>query len=129
MITSGKIDAVGAHRDRGRRGGWRDFGPAAALLLIGMAGLALAILAPSGRGGQYAVVAPPWYSQGRTIALIQQAGGSIAGRGGLRNIIIVHSENPAFARALYRAGAWLVIDPMSLQGCAGSKADPREVRA
>jgi hypothetical protein len=102
----------------------RDLMPAAVLLFVGMFGLVAATLAPTGKDGQYAVIAPPWYDLRRTIALIQTAGGGVADIGGPTNIVIAHSEKPDFVRALYGAGAWLVIDPMRLRGCVGFKSAP-----
>lgn len=75
-------------------GGWRDFIPAAALLVFGLAGLGMAMLAPSGNGGQYAVVAPPWYDLRQTMALVQAADGLVSGTGGLANIVVAHSDSP-----------------------------------
>lgn len=101
----------------------RDLGPAAALLFTGMTALLVATLSPSGKDDQYAVIAPPWYRLGETIALIQKADGGIADIGGPANVVIAHSKNPDFVRALYSAGAWLVIDPMTLRGCAGFRQE------
>lgn len=116
------VDVPGAKADRGFE--WRDLLPAAALLALGMFGLVAATLAPTGKDGQYAVIAPPWYDLRRTITLIQTAGGGVADIGGPANIVIAHSEKPGFVRALYGAGAWLVIDPMQLRGCVGFKPAP-----
>lgn len=93
--------------------------PAAGLLVLGLAGLVIATLTPSGAGGQYAVVAPPWYTLPRTIALVQKAQGRISDAGGPAYIVIAHGQGPGFEHALYAAGAWLVLDPMRLRGCAG----------
>jgi hypothetical protein len=93
--------------------------PAVALLMTGLAALAVATLMPTGAGGQYGVVAPPWYTLSRTIALVQRAQGQISDAGGPANIVIAHGRGPGFEHALYAAGAWLVIDPMQLRGCAG----------
>ena len=101
----------------------RDLGPAAALLFAGMAALLIATLAPSGKDGQYAVIAPPWYRLGDTIALIQKAGGGIVDMGGPAYMVIAHSENPDFVRTLYGAGALLVIDPLRLRGCIGFRPE------
>jgi hypothetical protein len=103
---------------------WRDLLPAAALLFVGLFGLAAASFAPTGKDGQYAVIAPPWYDLRQTIALIQAADGGVADIGGPSNIVIAQSENPGFVHALYGAGAWLVIDPMRLRGCIGFKDMP-----
>lgn len=96
---------------------WRDFGPAALLLAIGILGLVIATLSPSGRNGQYAVIAPPWYNSGQTVSLIQHADGQLASMNAASRVVIAHSEKPGFVRDLYRAGAWLVLDPLQLRGC------------
>lgn len=100
---------------------WRDLAPAAALLFIGLLGLVAATLAPTGRDGQYAVVAPPWYDLPETLALIRTANGGIVDAGGPDNMVIAQSDDPGFVDAAYRAGAWAVIDPMRLRGCVGFK--------
>lgn len=116
------IDAPAAKAEHGFA--WRDLVPAVALLFVGMFGLVAATLAPTGKDGQYAVIAPPWYDLRQTITLIKTAGGGVADIGGPANIVIAHSEKPGFVRSLYGAGAWLVIDPMQLRGCVGFKPAP-----
>jgi hypothetical protein len=103
---------------------WRDFVPAAALLVVSSVGILVATLTPSADHGQYAVIAPPWYNLAQTVGLVGKAGGDLVDFGGLANVVIVHSANPSFVRALYRAGAWLVLDPVSLRGCLGFERDP-----
>jgi hypothetical protein len=107
----------------------RDLGPAAALLFIGGVGLLVATLSPSGKNGQYAIVAPPWYRLDQTIALVRAADGGIVEMRGPANMVIAHSTDPDFVRTVYHAGALLVIDPLRLRGCAGfprvSGAKPR----
>lgn len=119
--AGGRAPITGARGPAEDRFKWRDLGPAAALLVVGLIGLVVATLAPTGRDGQYAVVAPPWYDLQQTIALIRAADGGIADMGGPSNIVIAHSDDPDFVGALYRAGAWVVIDPMRLRGCVGFK--------
>jgi hypothetical protein len=102
-----------------KRRGWRELATAVALLIVSAVGIVAAALSPSGNRGQYAVVTPPWYDRSETIGLVAIAGGDIIDFGGLRNVVIAHSENPGFVRGLYLAGAWLVIDPVGLRGCLG----------
>lgn len=109
------------------RGGWLDFAPAAALLMVSAVGVFVAALSPSGDHGQYAVVAPPWYNFAQTAGLIGAAGGDIVEFGNLANIVIVHSIDPRFVQALYRAGAWLVIDPVGLRGCFGFEQNTAQI--
>ncbi|CAN5367994.1 hypothetical protein BH10PSE18_BH10PSE18_39370 [soil metagenome] len=97
-------------------------------MTVFLLGLVVATLYPSGKDGQYAVVAPPWYSVNQTIALIQAADGRIVDTGDYANMAIVHSTKPDFVRALYGAGAWLVIDPLRLRGCIGFGSTLQETR-
>jgi len=99
------------------RRSWLDFAPAIALLSVSAVGILLSALSPSDDRGQYAVVAPLWYDFAQTAGLVATAGGDIVDFGAIANVIIAHSENPGFVLALYRAGAWLVIDPVRLRGC------------
>jgi hypothetical protein len=101
-----------------------DFAPAIALLIVSAVGILMAALSPSGDRGQYAVIAPPWYNFVQTAGLVATAGGDIVDFGAIADVVIAHSENPGFVRALYRAGAWLVIDPIALRGCLGFARDP-----
>jgi hypothetical protein len=104
---------------RTNRRGWLDFGPAIALLIVSAVGILMSALSPSGDRGQYAVVAPPWYNFAQTAGLVATAGGDIVDFGAVEDVVIAHSDNPEFVGALYRAGAWLVIDPVGLRGCLG----------
>jgi hypothetical protein len=105
------------------RGSWLDFVPAIALLIVSAGGILVAALSPASNRGQYAVVAPPWYSLTQTAGLVATAGGDIVDFGRIADVVIAHSEKPGFVRALYRAGAWLVIDPVGLRGCLGFSRD------
>lgn len=96
----------------------RDLGPAVTLLLIGVAALLVATLSPTGKNGQYVVIAPSWYRLGDTIALIQKVDGGIVDMSGPANIVVAYSKDPDFVRKAYAVGAWLVIDPLRLRGCS-----------
>jgi hypothetical protein len=102
---------------------WRDCGPALILLIVGAIGIAAGSSYPAGHNGQYALLAPPWYDFEQATALVDEAGGGIVGFGTLPVFLIVHSERPGFVRALYRAGAWLVIDAGRLGSCLGFERD------
>jgi len=94
---------------------------------MGIFGLAATTLIPSGENGQYAVIVPPGYNAGRAIMLIQRAGGRVVAITPGRHIVIAHSERPGFERDLYRAGAWLVVDPLRLRGCGKAPSSlPKE---
>jgi len=116
MPATPALDAKSSH--------FKALWPAALLLAVGLAGLAAATLAPTGKGDQYAVIAPPWYTMAQTIDLVRNTQGQIVEIGKPfrimpGTIVITHSARPDFVTAAYRAGAWLVIDPMRLRGCIG----------
>lgn len=102
---------------------WRDFLPAAALLVGGLALLLGAVLMPTGRGGRYAVVAPLGFTLAQKVSLVQHAQGVIAEMRADQHIVIAHSDDPEFVDKLYDAGAWLVIDPLRVSGCGTNVAN------
>jgi hypothetical protein len=55
-------------------------------------------------------------------ALVAGAGGELVDVGRLPNLVIAASDAPGFARALYKAGAWLVINPIVARGCGAGFA-------
>lgn len=111
----------------GQRPAWRDAGPAALLLAMGFFGLVATTVSPWGENGQYAVIVPAGHNAGRAIMLVQRAGGRVAAITPGSHIVIAHSERPRFEQDLYRAGAWLVVDPMRLRGCGKAPSSiPKE---
>jgi hypothetical protein len=98
--------------------------PALALLIVSAIAIVAAGFSPTGAGGQYALIAPPWFDQGQTMQLAGAAGGDVVDIGGFSNVMIVHAKDPNIVRALYAAGAWLVLDPARLRGCLGFTASP-----
>ena len=95
----------------------RDLAPAIVLLVVSAVGIFVAALSPSANRGEYAVMAPPWYTLAQTVGLIARAGGDLVDVGRVTSVVIAHSASPRFVGALYRAGAWLVVDPVRLGGC------------
>ena len=105
------------------RASWREFLPAAALLVCGLTLLLGAILMPTGRGGRYAVVAPPGFTLAQKVSLVQRAQGVIAEMRADQHIVIAYSDDPEFVYKLYDAGAWLVIDPLRVPVCGTNVAN------
>jgi hypothetical protein len=102
-----------------RRSAWVPLMPAALLLMASLFGSLAVGLVPRAGATQYAVLGPPWLGSGRMLALVDAAGGLPLDTGGWSNVVIAHSDDPDFAAALYRAGAWLVLDAVRLRGCLG----------
>jgi hypothetical protein len=105
------------HGSQKNRGVWADLIPATALLLFSILGAFMIGVAPRAGQTQLAVVAAPWKSLVQTAEMIGAAGGVVVDAGGLPNVIIAQSDAAGFVDALYRAGAWLVLDPILLRGC------------
>jgi hypothetical protein len=101
----------------GPEGGAKALLPALALLAVTVLATCVAGLWPSGRSGQYAVIAPPWYDLAQTIQLAGAADGVVVAVGGWSNVVVVQADGPRALWALYAAGAWLVLDPGKLRGC------------
>lgn len=102
----------------------RHFLPALALALFSASSIFAVTLASPPQGGQMAVIAPPWFDLGETAAIVVNAGGRMVEVGGFGNVLVAYSEDPGFSAALYRAGAWLVVDPARLRGCLGLNDAP-----
>jgi hypothetical protein len=101
------------------RNPWSGLLPAAALLLSSVFATLLIGLAPAAGQTQLAVIAPPWWNLMQTAEMVGAAEGDVVDIGGLPNVVIAHSDDPGFVAALYRRGAWLVLDPVLLRGCLG----------
>lgn len=91
--------------------------PVLALLVFSVVGTAAAALAPRTSYGSFAVISPPWYTAAQTVALVSAAGGTLVRSSDWSNVIISDSSDPQFVSELYRAGAWLVLDPNGIQSC------------
>lgn len=103
---------------------WRHLLPA--LILLGFSVLAILMLVARPVSGQrqVAIVLPPWDGTLQAAAIVGRAGGRLVDAGGLPDIFIVTSDRADFINALYRAGAWLVINPIAAHGCL-SAPQPR----
>ncbi|TRW98298.1 hypothetical protein FNJ84_05835 [Paracoccus sp. M683] len=94
-----------------------DMLPALALAGVGLIALVIATLAVAKGTGQYLVLGPPWADRAQMHSIVWQAGGGVAGDGGLSSVVIAMSDDVDFADALRAQGAWLVIASPVLQGC------------
>jgi hypothetical protein len=84
------------------------------ILLVLTSVPALCVALP--RSSVVAVVGPGGL-ESDMVRLIARAGGSVVRPGGRPNVIIAASTESGFVTRLYRAGAWLVLDPIVTDGC------------
>lgn len=96
---------------------WKDFVPALGLLFASVAAITLLVAQPTPGQKQLAVLLPPWDGPLQAAALAARAGGVLVDSGGLSSVFIVASDRPGFASALYHAGAWFVMNPITSHGC------------
>lgn len=96
---------------------WRHLVPAGLFLLVSV--VTLLIMAVQPRPGQQrlAVVLAPWQGALQAQLVAGRAHARLVDAGGLPNVFIMTGARPDLAAALYRAGAWLVVDPLSAHGC------------
>lgn len=99
--------------------------PAFLLLAFSLLGALVVGLTPRAGQAQLAVIGAPWMGLDRMAELVAAADGRIVEAGGLSNVIVAQSDDPGFTAALYRAGAWLVLDPVVLRGCLGGGGSDR----
>lgn len=100
--------------------------PALALLFTSAFGITAMAFGSPAPDAPMAVFGPPWWKADRMVGLVAEAGGRMVDTGGLPNVMIVRrapegergaDEPDDLAAALYRAGAWLVLDAPALRGC------------
>lgn len=107
------------------------FSASALLAVAGLAALATGVVAVDALGPRpdatvVAAVFSPTLDLAEIARRLDSFDGRIVRMGGLPNIAIVAAARPDLAGALYRAGAWLVLDPRA-GGCWdwASVASPR----
>jgi hypothetical protein len=94
-----------------------DFIPAALLAVFCLICAAGQVMRPQ-PGQAMAALFPPWLSEDLAFAAAVSAGPQeILGRGGWSNVILARSDDVAFAGALRRAGAVLVVRVPRWSGC------------
>jgi hypothetical protein len=99
---------------------FRDFIPALALLVLTVLGFGVLSTLPGRGQHQLAVLFPPRVGTVRAATLVAVAGGELVDSSRFANLVIATSLTPGFARALYKAGAWLVMDPIVAHGCGAA---------
>jgi hypothetical protein len=66
--------------------------------------------------GTVAMLFPPWWTQARSYAAAS-AVAPVVRLGGMNFVMIVAPADDRRRAGLYRAGAWLLLDPIVLSGC------------
>jgi hypothetical protein len=94
----------------------RSWLPATALGLASLAALAVVALAPS-PDQPVAVFFPPGTTAETALLHTVAAGGLPVRDGGWPGVVIARSDDPGFASALYREGAWFVLSAGGAAGC------------
>lgn len=99
--------------------------PACLLMIASAIGIAAVGLGFPAGDAQMAVIGPPWWDAGQMMALVSETGGRLVDTGAFSNVLIVRrapGDAEDLAAALYKGGAWLVLDAPGLRGCLGLAA-------
>lgn len=94
--------------------------PAAALVVFGTIGLAVAKLSPSGEAGSPVGILVYGHDAADTARVVSAADGRLISAGGWADTVIAVSDDPDFVGKLYRAGASLVFRADGAVGCSGA---------
>jgi hypothetical protein len=94
----------------------RSWLPAIVLGLASLVALAVTALAPA-EGQPVAVFFPPGTTAENALLRTAAAGGLIIRDGAWEGAVVARSDEPGFAAALYRQGAWLVLSAAGVAGC------------
>jgi hypothetical protein len=89
------------------------------IALLTLFGAARVGLAPRDPQAGVAVIFAPWTQPDATLVRATDAGGRFVRFARLPFIAIVMPEDSAYPARMLSAGAWLVIDPKTLEACLG----------
>ena len=88
-----------------------------ALLIVGWVFVAALIFRPGPGDAAVAVIFPPWWSTDRAFAAAASAEASIVRAGGFGSVLVVQPAAFDGLDRLYRAGAWLLLNPTGVGAC------------
>jgi hypothetical protein len=86
-----------------------------AIVALASCGLLTALMGGPA-SGPLAAVFPPWWDGMRTVSAAAEAG-TMLRLGPLNFVVLVAPDNPHGRQRLWRAGAWLLLNPRGLPGC------------
>jgi hypothetical protein len=116
-MTPGKGSLLDAGGDNAR---FRDFLPALALLVMTVIGFGALATLPRQNEKELAVLFAPRVNIETAASLVASAGGVLVDSSRFPNLVIATSDAPGFTHALYKAGAWFVMDPIVAHGCGAA---------
>jgi hypothetical protein len=88
-----------------------------ALLLVSWVWVTALTLRAGPGDSVVAVVFPPWWTTERTFAAAALAEASIVRVGGISSVLVVQPSAVNGLERLYRAGAWLSLNPTGIGAC------------
>ena len=91
-----------------------------ALLLVGWVFVAALTFRPGAGDTAVAVIFPPWWSADRAFAAAASAEASIVRVGGFDSVLVVQPAAFDGLDRLYRAGAWLALNPTGVGACVAN---------
>ena len=91
-----------------------------ALLFVSWVLIAALTFRPGRVDSVVAVIFPPWWSPDRAFAAAASAEASIVRVGGFGSVLVVQPAAMNGPDRLYRAGAWLLLNPTGLGACVAN---------
>ena len=88
-----------------------------ALLLVSWLSITALTLRVGPGDNVVAVIFPPWWTAERTFAAAASAEASIVRAGGFSSVLVVQPAAVNGLERLYRAGAWLSVNPTGVGAC------------
>jgi hypothetical protein len=100
-----------------KRSRWPQWLCPIALLLVSWVWIASLVVQVRPGDDVVAVVFPPWWGEGRSLAAVASARAAIVRTGGLSSIFIVQPAASGGLERLREAGAWLTVDAKVVGAC------------
>ncbi|WGR99896.1 hypothetical protein MTX26_03255 [Bradyrhizobium sp. ISRA443] len=99
---------------------WPAWLGAAALLIASWIGIAALSLQVRAGTEVVAVAFPPWWGARRAVLAAASAHASIVRMTAVPTLLVVRPDRDGGLNRLYKAGAWLTVDPKAVAACIGA---------